>query len=245
MADMNPSSKPTSVTCAVCGVESPVAPSRRAAYRMLQEIRWARYYHPEIGTHYRCETCRGTTLDRILTDETKGREPVTDQRGLTGKFGVWRTDGADMPGGKHHGCDYFVLDLTHDHAAVVAVLAYADAVAETRPRLAVEIRVRYGTRGGWVEEVQAKRMGVPTPSEALQMQVTINRELQAEIDELRALRDAISGDDKLAAIEYLIGLARAAEEAFDECTTAPIWDARALCPPSVRAALRSTDEGQD
>lgn len=46
-------------------------------------------------------------------------------RGLYRKFTVTRTDGASAPGGKHEGCDYFVLDLTHDPFAVVAIEAYA------------------------------------------------------------------------------------------------------------------------
>lgn len=35
-------------------------------------------------------------------------------KGLYGKFAVQRMDGSDQPGGKHHGCEYFVLDLSHD-----------------------------------------------------------------------------------------------------------------------------------
>lgn len=60
------------------------------------------------------------------------------------KFNVSRTDGTDQPGGKHDGCAYFVLDLTHDPAAKHAVLAYADAVEATHPVLAADIRARYG-----------------------------------------------------------------------------------------------------
>ena len=96
---------------------------------------------------------------------------------------------------------------------------------------------------GWVQEVRAKRMGVPTPSEALQMQVTINRELQAEIDDLRALRDAIPGDDKLAVAEWAVTIAAEMVDEWEEGSTHADtyyivehwWRA---CPPSVRAALR-------
>lgn len=49
------------------------------------------------------------------------------QLGIYDKFRVTRTDGADGPGGSHVGCDYFVLDLTHDWHAVPAILAYADS----------------------------------------------------------------------------------------------------------------------
>lgn len=64
-------------------------------------------------------------------------------QGLFRKFNVARTDGTDAPGGKHHGCEYFVLDLTHDPHAVAAVLAYADACAPTHPFLAADLRARY------------------------------------------------------------------------------------------------------
>ena len=41
-------------------------------------------------------------------------------RGLYEKFTVRRTDGSDAVGFKHRGCEYFVLDLTHDKYAVPA-----------------------------------------------------------------------------------------------------------------------------
>ena len=47
------------------------------------------------------------------------------QRGLYGKFRVKRTDGSSEVGGKHEGCDYFVLDLTHDPHAIPALRTYA------------------------------------------------------------------------------------------------------------------------
>ncbi len=92
---------------------------------------------------------------------------------------------------------------------------------------------------GWVQEVRVKRMGVPTPSEALQMQVTINRELQAEIDELRALRGVIPGDDKQLVAEWALTLAREyvkdPRHSYDlHYLVRGEWKA---CPPSVRAAL--------
>lgn len=59
------------------------------------------------------------------------------------KYHVLRTDGMDLPGRKHDDCDLFVLDLTHDPAAKPAILAYADAVSETHPILAAELRERF------------------------------------------------------------------------------------------------------
>jgi len=61
-------------------------------------------------------------------------------RGLYGKFHVERTDGKSAPGEKHDGCEYFVLDLTHDPFAVPALKAYADACAAEYPLLAADLR---------------------------------------------------------------------------------------------------------
>lgn len=47
--------------------------------------------------------------------------------GLYRKFNVSRTDGSSEPGEQHDGCEYFVLDMTHDPLAKPAILAYADA----------------------------------------------------------------------------------------------------------------------
>lgn len=51
------------------------------------------------------------------------------QQGLYAKFIVRRTDGSDAPGGKHHGCDYFVLDVTHDKHAKAALAGNFKEVA--------------------------------------------------------------------------------------------------------------------
>lgn len=59
-----------------------------------------------------------------------------------GKYRVERTDGSAAPGGKHAGCEYFVLDLRHDKFSVPALLAYADACEAEYPQLAAGIRAR-------------------------------------------------------------------------------------------------------
>lgn len=64
---------------------------------------------------------------------------MTDHRGLHLKYRVQRTDGLDIAGEKHHGCRLFVLDLDHDPHARTAALAYAEAAAEDRPKLAAEL----------------------------------------------------------------------------------------------------------
>ena len=75
------------------------------------------------------------------------------QPGMCGKFNVTRIDGKDAPGEKHHGCDYFVLDLTHDPHAIPAILAYADSCEkdgyqvladELRAKVAVEKALKDG-----------------------------------------------------------------------------------------------------
>lgn len=60
-------------------------------------------------------------------------------KGLYHKFDVTRVDGSSEPGGKHDGCDYFVLDLTHDQHAVAAIRAYAQSCEKDYPLLAVDL----------------------------------------------------------------------------------------------------------
>ena len=70
---------------------------------------------------------------------------MTDNKakGIYNKFIVNRVDGTDCVGGKHEGCDYFVLDTTHDVYAYAALMAYADACEADYPKLAADIRARY------------------------------------------------------------------------------------------------------
>ena len=61
-------------------------------------------------------------------------------RGLDDKFSrIERADGESAPCGKHDGCDYFVLDLTHDDFAITAIEAYAQACVEDYPQLAKDL----------------------------------------------------------------------------------------------------------
>lgn len=70
-------------------------------------------------------------------------KPAVEQ-GIFEKFQVLRTDGSSAPGGKHHGCAYFVLDLTHDQHAAATMRAYGTACRATHPALADDIERRYG-----------------------------------------------------------------------------------------------------
>jgi hypothetical protein len=65
-----------------------------------------------------------------------------ERRGLYRKYHVERTDNQDWVGRKHDGCNYFVLDLTHDPFAVRALMAYADACRESHPLLAFDLQAQ-------------------------------------------------------------------------------------------------------
>jgi hypothetical protein len=67
-------------------------------------------------------------------------------RGLYNKFSVYRTDGSSLPGSKHHGCEYFVLDLTHDKHAWAALDAYAVSCSEEYPLLARDLWAKIAAR---------------------------------------------------------------------------------------------------
>jgi NTP pyrophosphatase (non-canonical NTP hydrolase) len=62
-----------------------------------------------------------------------------EDRGLYDKYKVERKDGSSEPGGKHEGCQYFVLDLNHDPYSVPALLAYATACRARFPELATDL----------------------------------------------------------------------------------------------------------
>lgn len=64
-------------------------------------------------------------------------------QGIFHKFTVNRVDGSDQPGGKHEGCDYFVLDMGHDPHAKAAIQAYAVSCAQSHPQLSAELLARY------------------------------------------------------------------------------------------------------
>lgn len=64
---------------------------------------------------------------------------MPDMRPLYDKFAVTRNDGKDQPGEKHHGCDYFVLDIKHDKYARDALAMYSAVCATERPELAKSI----------------------------------------------------------------------------------------------------------
>ena len=76
-----------------------------------------------------------------------------EQQGLFRKFVVQRNDGSDKPGGKHHNCEYFVLDVTHDSHAPAALRAYAESCALTHPALASDLVSKWGAQQVAVPEL--------------------------------------------------------------------------------------------
>ena len=78
-------------------------------------------------------------------------------RGLYGKFYVERTDGSSAPGKKHHGCEYFVLDLDHDKHAVAALRAYTLSCRKEYPLLADDLSDK-------VAAMEARLAAAPSPS---------------------------------------------------------------------------------
>ncbi len=79
------------------------------------------------------------------------------ERGLYRKYIIERVDGSSAPGRKHHDCDCFVLDLTHDPFAIPAIKAYIEACRAEYPLLAADLEKRIakprcqqcGGKGGW------------------------------------------------------------------------------------------------
>ncbi len=88
--------------------------------------------------------------------------PDTGQ-GLFQKFEVRRTDGSSEPGGKHEGCEYFVLDTDHDPYAAAALRAYASACEASHPLLARDLRQRYHLPAEMPLEVQWSKEMVSVP----------------------------------------------------------------------------------
>jgi hypothetical protein len=59
---------------------------------------------------------------------------------LYDKYEIRRKDGQHYLGGKHRGCQYFVIDLTHDEFAIPAIRAYANACVEKQPGLSADLK---------------------------------------------------------------------------------------------------------
>jgi hypothetical protein len=67
--------------------------------------------------------------------------PAPGGETMTPEFRVERTDGSSAPGEKHDGCEYFILDVTHDPHALPALEAYAASCERDYPLLARDLRL--------------------------------------------------------------------------------------------------------
>lgn len=86
-------------------------------------------------THDEHVDCVNALADALREMDSSGEK----RRGLYEKFSVIRTDGQSGPGGRHDGCRYFPLDLTHDKHAAPAIRAYALSVQDEDPQLAQQL----------------------------------------------------------------------------------------------------------
>lgn len=83
----------------------------------------------------------GPQFDMERQDLPRERNPkkAATAQGLFRKYIVNRVDGTDAPGGKHWGDKLFVLNITTDPHARVALKAYAESCGDTYPQLAADI----------------------------------------------------------------------------------------------------------
>lgn len=145
-----------------------------------------------------CEKCNSPDLCKEYGRACEHGEPTAsafperdpskpaEQQGIFRKFIVRRVDGSDAPGGKHHGCRYFVLDLDHDAHAPAAMLAYSADCASTHPQLSREI-AWLSVAWNW-----ARSRGItdkPNPCEGVRRNKETGRDIYVEDDELSALMD--------------------------------------------------------
>lgn len=159
-----------------------------------------------------------------MTDHAQSRQPLPprdpllsdNEQGLFQKFFVTRADGSSAPGHKHHDCEYFVLDTTHDKLAPVALEVYADACEATHPQLAQDLRKRYGLAAlpaeprhcpacGYEQDMPAK--GVP----AVQQRPALVTALQGLLASLS--RQPTEFELRAAAHEFTVMADRAAAAA--------------------------------
>ena len=114
----------------------------------------ARAIEKEVHARYflRDQGCRAFTTPPLPEQEPVGcsfperdQTKPAEQQGIFRKFVVQRVDGSDQPGGKHHGCEYFVLDMVHDKHAADALRAYAESCRHSHPELSTDLIARFGT----------------------------------------------------------------------------------------------------
>jgi hypothetical protein len=112
------------------------------AYIPAGDIAWRLEVLKGLIAADKCERDADAAAEQPMFPERDRTKPAEAQ-GIFRKFVVKRTDGSDGPGGKHAGCEYFVLDITHDRHAPAALTAYAQSAMDTHPALAKDLVSRY------------------------------------------------------------------------------------------------------
>lgn len=108
----------------------------------------------------------GSTVETGSTPEAATLESVVAaakvDRGLYRKYDVQRVDGKDGPGGPHHNCRLFVLDLDHDRHARAAAAAYAESCKEQYPVLSRDLRCLSMSPGERAWDAYSEKVGRTT-----------------------------------------------------------------------------------
>ena len=84
--------------------------------------------------------CDGRQCLKTLSTQVSTQVSTQDNRGAYSKFIVNRVDGRDLKGGDRHNAELFVLDLTYDPYARMALAAYVVACKDEYPLLAKDLK---------------------------------------------------------------------------------------------------------
>jgi len=128
--------------CNKCGWSSPPEPAAEEGMaELLEEDR-------NLGDEARrsmdplLNVSPATMMQRLAAQKYAEPAPEEEEKGQAGlyeKYKIERTDGRSAPGEDHDGCEYFVLDLSHDPFAIGAINAYAAACESECPELARDL----------------------------------------------------------------------------------------------------------
>jgi len=146
----------------------------------------------------------GTLCKEIETYLAQPEPKPTDKAktGIYQKFVVVRVDGKDEPGGKHHDCEYFVMDLDHDKHAPAAMAAYAQSCKDEYPVLSSEILARFPSppdQSARIAELERALMVANADIESLEDRLIFKNQRIYEYNEklaaLQAKREPLSDDE--------------------------------------------------
>ncbi len=125
------------------------------------------------------------------------------QAGLFNKFIVKRVDGKDKPWQKHDGCDYFVLDLTHDPHALPALKSYADSCESEYPNLAEDLRKKLPV------SAPSPAQGTPEPPEenvSKYSRADLEKYYRWQAESLKSFRDKFGVESNCQALDAIDAL---------------------------------------